>query len=120
MARADFIDEIRSKFPDAIDHGDGRVVFDYTVTTGIYTGKKLAIGYEVPVDFPMVPPPGPHVSEQIWPIKSGGEHPSGGIHKSPFGPNWQYWSRPIKNWKETDRSAKTVLAHLNFLFDTQG
>ena len=45
-------------------------------------------------------------------------HPVGGIHESPFGPEWQYWSRPIKHWNETPRNATAYMAHIRRLFDT--
>lgn len=120
MARADFIDQLREYFPSAEATSDGKVIFPYVVQSGKFKGKSLKIAYEVPTDFPMRPPPGPHVSESLWPVKSGGIHPSGGIHKSPLGGDWQYWSRPIRNWNNTVRSVETVLDHLKFLFDTQG
>ena len=45
-------------------------------------------------------------------------HPTGGIHESPFGLEWQYWSRPIRHWNETRRNAADYMAHIHRLFDT--
>jgi len=122
MGRAEFVQELKTLVNDVQEMPDGRVVFPYLVQTGKFAGKQLRIGFEIPQDFPAIPPSGPHISPHILPLQSGGSHPSGGIHaSSSFGPEWQYWSRPIKGvWDQTDRSVKVILAHLRHLFDTQG
>jgi hypothetical protein len=49
---------------------------------------------------------------------SGGAHPNCGVHESPFGSEWQYWSRPLSHWAQTKRKAQDVLRHVHHLFDT--
>ena len=59
------------------------------------------------------PPPLPFHPAQDVP------HPVGGVHTSPFGPDWQYWSRPFHQWGQTDRTAKSYMAFIRHLFETQ-
>jgi hypothetical protein len=48
-----------------------RVSFDYDVSAGRFKGKRVKLGFEVPVNFPITPPPGPHVSPRILPLNPG-------------------------------------------------
>lgn len=120
MARADFIEQLRQLGFEAQDLGDGRVAFPYEIQLGKFAGQTVKLGFVVGEDFPLNPPSGPHVSPRLLPINPGGQHPAGGVNESPaFGPDWEYWSRPIKHWAETKRTARDVLAHVKRLFDTQ-
>ena len=48
----------------------------------------------------------------------GGKHPNGGIHaRNKPTPDWQYWSRPFKNWNSSRKSAKEYLAFIRTLMD---
>jgi len=119
MSRADFIEQLKALVGEVEDFSDGRVAFPYTILSGSFAGKQIKLGFQVPEDFSVTPPSGPHISPRLLPNQSGGEHPRGGIHDSPaFGPDWHYWSRPIPNWTSTKRTVKDVLAHVRHLFDT--
>jgi hypothetical protein len=100
------------------DLGGGRVAFAYTILTGRFAEQQVKVGFQVPGDFPVTPPSGPHISPRLLPNQPGGAHPTGGIHDSPFGSEWHYWSRPMPNWTTTKRTVKDVLAHIRHLFDT--
>jgi len=119
MAQTDFAGQLRALGFAVEDMGNGRLCFEYLPPLGRLAGQRFRIGYEAPGDFPLTPPPGPHVSPRVHPNQSGGEHPTGGIHDSPFGADWQYWSRPMQHWPETSRSARDVIAHLHHLFESQ-
>src|ERR1700687_5293022 len=120
MARADFTEQLRQLGYVVEDLGEGKVAFPYVVPIGRFAGQQVRLGFVVGEDFPLNPPAGPHVSPRILPIQPGGTHPTGGVNESPsFGGDWEYWSRPIKHWAETKRTARDVLAHMNRLFDTQ-
>ena len=76
------------------DQPPNRVVFPYTAMGGRFEAQVVKIGLEVPPDFSRTPPPGPHVSPKILPINtSASAHPDK-VADSPFGPEWEYWSRP--------------------------
>ena len=83
-------------------------VFPYTIEVGSRTGETVRAGLAVPGDWPMSPPPGPHVSPRLG-------HPDGAVHPSPLGEDFEYWSRPASNWPD-DRSVRGYLRHLRTLF----
>jgi hypothetical protein len=117
MAQGDFLVQLKELGYDAAEIGAGRVAFPYTVQSGHFAGTNVRIGFEVPPDFNLSPPSGPHISPRLYPNQPGGAHPTGGIHDSPFGPEWHYWSRPIPNWQQTERTVRAVMAHVRHLFD---
>jgi Prokaryotic E2 family E len=124
MPKAEFIAQLTKLGYAAEDLGlkDGheRVALRYVVPCGRFAGKEIRLGFIVPGDFPNTPPSGPHVSPQLLPLNSKqGSHPDCGIQASPiFGADWQYWSRPLNHWRETERTVKDVMRHINHLFDT--
>jgi hypothetical protein len=87
---------------------NGFVILGYTIEVGSQAGHQIRIGLQVPPDWPLTPPPGPHVSPRLG-------HPHGAVHSSPLGDDWEYWSRPAQNWA-ADRSTRAYLRHLRTLF----
>lgn len=87
---------------------DGHAVFTYTVEVGSLAGREISIGLQIPGDWPITPPPGPHVSPRLG-------HPDGAVHGSPLGDDWEYWSRPDDLWPD-ERSMRAYLRHLRTLF----
>lgn len=84
------------------------VVFAYVVEVGSRAGEHFTIGLQVPGDWPLSPPPGPHVRPRTG-------HPHGAVSRSDLGDDWEYWSRPAPNWS-TDRGTRAYLRHLRTLF----
>ncbi len=120
MGVSDFIGQLRSLGYEPQDIGSNRVAMPLEIPVGRFAGTQISLGIEVPPDFPMSPPGGPHVKPHLLPInQTSGAHPACAVHPSPFGSEWQYWSRPFQNWSTTDRTARTYMAHINHLFDTQ-
>jgi hypothetical protein len=109
--------------PEAVPGKEHYLTFAYEVQTGKHAGKKVHIGLVIPPDFPLSSPGGPHVSPPIHANQSGGTHPTGGIHDSPFAgfrdQKWQYWSRPFAEWGQTKKTVAAYLGHLWKLWDTQ-
>jgi hypothetical protein len=119
MARAEFKKELGELGYEVEELDADRVVFPYEIPCGRLTGQTIKLGFAVPGDFPLNPPSGPHVSPRLLPINtSSGTHPTCGVHESPFGADWQYWSRPLSHWAQTKRRVKDVMAHIRHLFDT--
>lgn len=85
-----------------------RVVFELEIPAGSYAGQLRRIAAEVPEDFPLAAPPGPHVSPATV-------HTGGAVHVSSLGPAWTYWSRPAPSWAQ-DRSVKAWVRHVRSLF----
>lgn len=96
-----------------------RVSIDYEVETGKEAGKMFKLGFEVPADFPLTPPGGPHVSPRLHAHRQSGGHPQANIHDSAFGADWQYWSRPFPDWNSSKKSVATYMTHIWRLWDTQ-
>lgn len=121
MSRESFLQEFAALGCVAEPRNDQFLVFPWLVPIGKFAGRQIRVGLLVGGDAPVNPPPGPHISPHLLPFHPNNDvpHPAGGIHSSPLGPEWQYWSRPIQHWREGDRSARQYLAHLHALFDTQ-
>jgi hypothetical protein len=116
MKREDFIADLRAIGLQIAEQEHDFVVFQWTVPVGRLAGTKIKLGLQVNG---LNPPAGPHVSPHLLPLRPvAGKHPLDGIHPSPLGPDWQYWSRPFQNWQETDRSGRAYMAHIHHLFDT--
>lgn len=92
----------------AVRQDGHRVFFTLEVPDGEYAGQAREICAEVPTDFPVTPPPGPHV-------RPATVHPAGAVHASPVGSDWLYWSRPVPNWAG-DRSVRAWTRHIRSLF----
>lgn len=119
MARTEFVAQLVALGHKVEDLGEGKITLEYVIPTGKLLGQRIKLGFIVSDAFPGSPPTGPHVSPHIHPIQGGGSHPTGGIHASPIGADWQYWSRPFNEWAKTDRSVRAYMAHIRHLFDTQ-
>jgi hypothetical protein len=100
------------------------VVIEYSVESGKFAGTKLRHGFIVPVDFPINPPGGIHIAASIHPAQSGGQHPTGGIHRDEafqqaLGGAWQYWSRSPADWATCKKTVVAYLGHVWRLRDSQ-
>lgn len=92
----------------AVSRNNEFAIFSYTIEVGNRAGQQVRVGLQIPKDWPLSPPPGPHVSPRIG-------HPHGAVSGSPLGADWEYWSRPAQNWA-ADRSMRAYLRHLRTLF----
>jgi len=105
--------------PTIIDVEKRRIAFEYLVQTGKYSGKTYTQGFEVPQDFPLTPPSGPHVKAILHQTGLSGSHPYANVHNSDFGNDWQYWSRPFPDWPKSKQTVGAYLSHIFQLWDTQ-
>lgn len=97
--------------PEIVVAPDGNrfvVVEPYRIDMGQHAGKDIALAIPAVPDYPMTPPGGIHVKPHL--IQVGTRN----VHASSMGTEWQYWSRPILNWR-TDRSLARLLSHINRL-----
>src|ERR1700728_1285314 len=110
MTRDSFIADLKALGHEPAEAGNGFVTFDYEVQVGRLAGRPIKLGLQLS---DMNPPPGPHITPRLMPfLTQGHPHPDGGIHASPLGGEWQYWSRPYSNWNLTDRTGRTYMAHI--------
>ena len=126
MSRQDFIDGLKALGYEPTERDGGRVTMPYTVPIGRFHGQQLTLGLTVPDDFPASCPSGPHISPPLLPVHPNNDltHPQGGVHDDPdyvgaLGGQWQYWSRPFRNWGGSDRSVRSYMRHIQHLFATQ-
>jgi hypothetical protein len=93
------------------------------VPVGKYVGRRIKLGFVVPLDFPLSIPSGPHVSPSIHPINSeSGSHPLCGVHANRYtsdGTDWQYWSRPFNEWSQRKKTVEAYMSHILHLWETQ-
>jgi len=115
MAQQDFIDQLRALGLHPQELRQDMVGFDYTIPIGKNTGKNVKIAFQVPKDFPMNCPPGPHIDSLDC---LGWVESPRNVHKSPLGPSWRYWSRPFPNWNKTCRTVRVYLSHVRNILNS--
>lgn len=122
MSGQDFVDQLGELGLKVEQLDTDRVAFPYVIPVGKFQGQEIKLGFIVQGDFPVNPPAsGPHVSPRLLPINTQSKvHPEGGVHESPrFGPEWEYWSRPHNDWAKSEKTAKSYMAFIRRLFETQ-
>lgn len=119
MARQDFINQLREIGHQVEELGDNRLGFTYVIPVGKRANEEIKLGFQVADDFPATPPSGPHVFPRLLPLDNTKDpHPKGGVHESPFGSDWEYWSRPFTQWNTTDHTVRTYMSFIRYLFET--
>lgn len=118
MPSPEFIEQLKEAGYQPESFGDNRVVFDYKVEVGRFKGNTVKLGFEVQ-DFPLSPPSGPHINPRILPINPSAEKHPERVAESPFGPDWEYWSRPYHDWHKTSKTVIAYLRHIRNLWETQ-
>lgn len=119
MGKAEFVQQVAELGYKVEDFGNDRVWFIYKVPVGKFKGQDIKLGFQVPLDFPVTPPSGPHISPRLLPLNSAvPKHPERAAESS-FGDQWEYWSRPFQEWPKTNRTAKDYMRYMRHLFETQ-
>lgn len=105
----------------AEDLGTNRVAIQYTIKDGRFKDRAIKVGIEVPADFNVTCPTGPHISPCLIPMNPQGAG-NDRAAASPFGSEWQYLSRPFRDqqqgWNRTSRDVKAYLHHVRQILDT--
>lgn len=112
MARIDFINQLQALGFEPQELPNGMVEITYSIIIGKNAGHTLKLAFQIPNDFPMNCPTGPHFKSVGI---DGWLEPSTNIHSSPMGSEWRYWSRPFPDWNRTLKSVKVYLAHIKNL-----
>jgi hypothetical protein len=99
-----------------------RVAISYTPFEGRLKGQIIKVGFEVPPDFEMTPPTGPHISPALLTINQDAPSHPERVAISPFGDVWQYLSRPFKSrngdWKDSSRTVKEYMRFVEDVLNT--
>lgn len=116
-----FIQGLRDLAYTPEDRGDNRIAFAYEIKNGRLTGQSITLGIEVPADFNVTCPTGPHISPCLIPMNPNGAGNDRSAASS-FGEGWQYLSRPFRDqqegWNRTSRDVKAYLRHVGQILDT--
>jgi hypothetical protein len=103
------------------DKGDNKVVFGYTIGAGRFKDTIITVGIEVPSDFNVTCPTGPHILPQLIPMNTNAPG-NDRAADSPFGEEWQYLSRPFvdqqEGWNRTTKDVKAYLRHVKRILET--
>lgn len=92
-----------------VEQSQGIVIIkDFRVRAGRDAGSQVDVGV-LANDFPFTPPAGIHIHPVLQPPSKGG------VHGSPLGEGWQYWSRRLPDWQK-DRSAHHIISYINKVF----
>ena len=98
------------------DRGDSRVSFKYRIGAGRFKDREVSIGVEVPPDFNVTCPTGPHLSPRLILINPSGAGNDRAMESPNFGPEWEYLSRPFGEqqlgWGRTSRDVRAYLRHI--------
>jgi hypothetical protein len=104
------------------DRGDQRLSFKYAIGAGRFEGKDVLVGIEVPADFDVTCPTGPHISPRLIPINTNGAGNDRAAESPNFGADWQYLSRPFsenqQGWNRVTRGVKAYLRHIKRILET--
>lgn len=119
MGLADFINQLKELGYAVEELGDDKIAFSYAIPCGRFKGQEIKLGFHVPLDFPLTPPSGPHISPCLLPINENAPAHPARVANSNFGGAWQYWSRPFPNWSKTSKTAKEYMRYIRHLFETQ-
>jgi len=104
------------------DRGDNRLAFKYQIAAGRFKDTEIVVGVEVPTDFDVTCPTGPHISPRLIPINPNGTGNDRAVESPNFGPEWEYLSRPFgdrqEGWSRTKRDVKSYLRHIKRIVET--
>lgn len=104
------------------DAKDNRLTFKYTISAGRFKDTVISVGIEVPGDFNVTCPSGPHISPRLIPINASAPGNDRSAESPNFGSEWQYLSRPFVDqqagWNRTSRSVKAYMQHIKRILDT--
>ena|ERR1700722_4712122 len=93
------------------------VSFRFKIPHGKFRGQEVNIALHAP-NYPDIPPAGPHIKPFLLPFKDGTDFPYDGIHQRNLPTDeYQYWSRPFKDWDKTEKNMRVYLAFLRTIFD---
>ena len=111
-----FTPEVKDEEKDGVKVQD-KIMILFTISDGRFAGQQVKLGFQVPQDFEMTPPGGPHISPRLIPININSPDHSR-AHESPFGPGWEYLSRPFTEQWARKRTVKRYMEYVAYLLNT--
>lgn len=97
--------------PVLVEGSESLLYFNYVFPNGPRIAESVDLGLEIPPNFSVEPPHGPHYRPTF--LRGKGLP---GVHENmAFGPEWDHWSRPHPRWNLTDRTVNAYMRHLRTL-----
>ena len=119
MGKEKFIAGLQKLGHKVRDDNNRIIIDDYSLKGGRFAGQNIKLGFEVPNDFEVNTPHGPHISPRLIPvINTGSQNHSERVHESPFGSEWEHFSRPYPGWEKTSRTVAVYMAYVRQLLET--
>jgi hypothetical protein len=121
MGKEQFIQELRTLGYCVEESVENRIIITgYAIQEGRFANTEVQIGLEIPQDFPVNPPTGPHISPRLLPLNPSGTTHNDKAVESPFGNEWEYLSRPYPNnsWGKTNHTVRIYMLHVINLLKT--
>lgn len=114
-----FIEELESAGYTVESLDGSKIAFEYAVINGKFKDRKIKIGLEIPTDFNITCPTGPHLSPRLIDLNPNGIGNDRAV-ESPFGAEWEYLSRPYPDngWPRTNRKVKAYLLFVKHIIET--
>ena len=104
------------------DRGNNRRAFKYKIGAGRFKDREITVGIEVPPDFNVTCPTGPHIAPRLIAINPNGPGNDRAAESPVFGPEWEYLSRPFgeqqSGWARTSRDVRGYLRHIKRIVET--
>lgn len=121
FGKSAFVEGLKALGFDPEDRGDNRLAFKYTIGAGRFKDRIITVGIDVPADFDVTCPTGPHITPRLIPINTGAMG-NARAADSNFGPEWEYLSRPFSDpqqsgWGRTNRDVKAYLKHIKRILE---
>jgi len=117
-ATEEFARQLRALGLEPISLSETRLTFSYLVPVGTFATRELTLGFDVPPDFDRTPPSGPHISPRLLPLDPNAPGHPARVANSPFGDQFEYWSRPYQEWGKDGRTVSAYMAFIRHLFAT--
>ncbi len=97
---------------------DDKIIILFSVPEGRFAGQQIKIGFQVPADFELTPPGGPHICPRLVPINPDAQDHARAAESQPFGQEWQYLSRPFAEQWARKRTVKRYMEYIVHLLNT--
>ena len=117
MGRDKFKEGLEALGYTSVLQDDDKVIIPYIIADGRFIGREVKLGFQVPPDFEMTTPGGPHISPQLIPINTNVQDHSKAAN-SPFGVEWEYFSRPFTEQWARKRTVKRYMEYVAHLLNT--
>ena len=121
IGKEPFIEGLIELGYNPINLDGNKLSFKYKIGAGRFQNQEIAVGIDVPSDFNVTCPSGPHITPRLIPLNPSAMGNDRAAESPQFGPDWEYLSRPFidrdAGWNRTTRTVKAYLHHVKRILD---